>query len=241
QAWVDLLGALRPMTPRAVALDIAFYDASPDPDQDRALGSAIKDAGNVILAMQGAGAHADGDGAVRYSAEQLPIPMLRQAAAGVAAVNVFPDEDSRVRKAELVIDTPSGRYYSLPLVVTVRSLLAAKLVTGDETSITREGGVLRLPGRPGLADRAMPIDDTGHMPIYYAAPPARDLTAVKGTGAAPCADPNELCVVSLADVVAGKVPRELIANRTILVGAHSLSAVPDSYPVPNSGALKMWG
>jgi adenylate cyclase len=37
------------------------------------------------------------------------------------------------------------------------------------------------------------------------------------------------------------VPRELIANRTVFVGAHSISAVPDNYPVPNSGSQKMWG
>ena len=240
QAWVDLLTTLKPMGPRAVAFDIGFYDESPSPEQDRALALAIQDSGNVILAMQGAGAHLDVDGAVRYNAEQVPITILRQAAAGLAAVNVLADEDGRVRKAELVVDTPSGRYYSLPLVATARSLLAAKFVTGDESSIKRQGDLLVLPGRAGLPDRVMPIDQTGHMPIYYAAPPASDLGA-RSPDAKPCADNTEVCVVSLADVVAGKVPRELIANRTIFVGAHSISAVPDNYPVPNSGAQKMWG
>ena len=240
QAWVDLLAALKPLGPRAVAFDIGFYDESPNPDQDRALAVAIKDAGNVILAMQGAGAHIDGDGAVRYHAEQVPITILRQAAAGLASVNVLPDADGRVRKAELVIDTPSGRYYALPLVATARSLLVAKFVAGDETSIKQQGDVLVLPGRTGLPDRVMPIDETGHMPVYYAALPATDLAA-RSPDATPCADSLEFCVVSLADVVAGKIPRELIANRTIFVGAHSISAVPDNYPVPNSGFLKMWG
>jgi len=239
QAWVDLLAALRPLAPRVVAFDIGFYDESPNPDQDRALASAIKDSGNVILAMEGAGSHIDGDGAVRYSAEQLPIPMLRQAAAGVGSVNVRPDEDGRVRRAELAIDTPSGRYYSLSLVATARSLAAGKQVAGDETTLERRGDTLVLPGRAGTADRVMPIDRSGHMPIYYAALPSQDLTATQGR--APCADPGRFCVISLADLIAGTVSRDLIANRTILIGAHTLSAVPDNYPVPNSGALKMWG
>jgi len=53
QAWVDLLAALKPLAPRLVAFDIGFYDDSPNPDQDRALAAAIKDAGNVILTMAG--------------------------------------------------------------------------------------------------------------------------------------------------------------------------------------------
>jgi adenylate cyclase len=240
QAFVDLLAALKPLTPRTIAFDIGFYDESPNTDQDRALANAIKDAGNVILGMQGAGSHIDEDGAVRYNAEQVPITILRQAAAGLASVNVLPGQDNRVRRAELVIDTPSGRYYALPLVVTARSLLAAKFVAGDESSIQRRGDTLVLPGRASLPDRVMPIDATGHMAVYYAAPPATDLGA-RSIDAKPCAEASEFCVVSLADVVAGKVARELIANRTILVGAHSISAVPDNYPTPNSGAQKMWG
>lgn len=240
QAWVDLLQALKPMGPKTVAVDVGFYDDSPNPDQDRALALAIKDSGNVILAMQGKGTHSDGDGVVRYNGEQVPIRILRQAAAGLGAVNIEPDEDGRARTAELVIDTPSGRYYSLPLVATARSMLAAKQVVGDETSIKRNGDVLVLPGRTGLADRVMPIDERGHMAVYYAAPPATDLGS-RSPDAAPCADASEFCVVSLVDVVSGKIPRTLIANRTVFVGAHSLAAVPDNYPVPNSGSRKMWG
>ena len=240
QAYVDLLTALKPLAPRSVAFDIGFYDDSPNPDQDRALAVAIKDAGNVILAMQGAGSSVAEDGAVRYSAEQVPITILRQAAAGLASVNIDPDEDGRVRKSSLAIDTPSGRYYNLPLVAAVRSLQAGKFVTGDESSLAKQGDHLVLPGRAGLGDRTMPIDDTGHMAIYYAALPATDLAA-RPSDAPPCSDRAEFCVVALGDVVAGTIPRALIANRTIFIGAHSVSAVPDNYPVPNSGGAKMYG
>ena len=240
QAYVDLLNAMKPMLPRTVAFDIGFYDESPNPDQDRALAVAIKDAGNVILAMQGAGTNVEVDGAMRYSAEQVPITILRQAAAGLGSVNIQPDEDGQVRKASLAIDTPTGHYYTLPLVATSRSLLAAKFVTGDETSIQHRGDQLVLQGRTGLVDRHMPIDDSGHMAIYYAAQPATELGA-RAADAAPCRNPAEFCVVALADVVAGKIPRALIANRLVFVGAHSISAVPDNYPVPNSGGTKMYG
>jgi adenylate cyclase len=231
---------LKPLGPRVVAFDIGFYDESPNPDQDRMLGLAIKDAGNVILAMRGDGARTVGDGVLSYTGERVPIPSLRQAAAGLGAVNIDPDDDGRARTAPLVIDAPSGRYYSLPLVATARWLLAAKLVTGDETSIRRQGDVLVLQGRAPIPDRVMPVDDTGHMAVYYAAPPADDLN-LRPAGAAPCSAAAQFCVVSMADVIGGKIPRELIANRSVYVGAHSLAGVPDSYPVPNSGSAKMWG
>jgi class 3 adenylate cyclase len=76
--------------------------------------------------------------------------------------------------------------------------------------------------------------------VYYAAPPGQDLNALK-PDAPPCESTAAFCVVSIGDVVAGKVPRNLIASRTIFVGAHSLSSEPDHFPVPNSGATKMWG
>lgn len=240
QAYVDLLDTITPMGARTVAFDIGFYDDSPNLDQDRAFAVAIKDAGNVILAMQGAGASVDTDGAIRYNNEQLPILSLRQAAAGLGSVNIQPDEDGRVRKASLAIDVPSGHYYTLALVATARSLLAAKFITGDERTIQRAGDQLVLPGRTGLVDRNMPIDESGHMAVYYAAAPATDLGA-RPPDSAPCANPAEFCVVALGDVVAGKIPRALIANRLVFVGAHSISAVPDNYPVPNSGGAKMYG
>jgi adenylate cyclase len=240
QAYVDLLAALKPVQPWTIAFDVSFYDQSQNADQDRALAAAMQDAGNVILAMQGTGQAVSEDGYLRYDTEQLPIQILRQAAAGLAAVNIDPDKDGRARKTPLQIQTPSGRYFSLPLTSTARSMLAAHQVAGDETSIRRVGNTLVLPGRSGLADRVMPIDDSGEMPIYYAAPPATDLGSPVQRDH-PCSLAAEFCVVSLADVVAGRIPKELLQHRTVLVGAHSLSAVPDNYPVPNSGAAKMYG
>ena len=240
QAYVDLVAALKPLEPRTIAFDVTFYDDSPNPEQDRALAAAIKDSGNVVLAMQGAGSSLSHDGAAVYRAEALPIPMLRTAAAALASVNIIPDDDGRARKSQLVIETPSGRYYALPLVATARSMAKALQLAGDERAITQTDTALVLRGKPGLADRVIPIDRGGSGTVYYAAPPATDL-ADQRSRPAPCSLPGEFCVVSLADVVTGSVPRALIVNRTLFVGAHSASAVPDSYPVPNSAKGKMFG
>ncbi len=230
QAYTDLLRALKPQNPSVIAFDIAFYDAAQDPDEDRALAAAMRDAGNVILAMQGTGVATLGDHVERFPSVLLPIAILRDAAAGVAAVNIHPDPDGRVRYSQLFIEGPDGTtYYSLPLIT------AARKVRADLSSAQRSGDVFVVPAP--LEDRVMPIDRRGAMSIYYAAPPAPD----PSRASTPCGDKSYFCVVSMADVINGSVPRELITGRAILIGAHSLSAVPDSYPVPNSSGDKMFG
>ncbi|MEK6226975.1 MAG: adenylate/guanylate cyclase domain-containing protein [Chloroflexota bacterium] len=226
QAYTDLLRALKPQNPSVIAFDIAFYDAAQNPEEDRALAAAMRDAGNVILAMQGTGDATLGDHVERYPSVLLPIPVLRDAAAAVAAVNIHPDPDGRVRYSQLFIEGPDGMtYYSLPFVT------AAKKVRADLSSARRTGDILTVPAP--LGDRVMPIDRRGGMSIYYAAPPA--------PSPSDCTNKSYFCVVSMKDVINGTVPRELITGRAIFIGAHSLSAVPDSYPVPNSGGDKMYG
>ena len=231
QAYTDLLRALRPLNPSVIAFDVAFYDAAQNPEEDRNLAAAVRDAGNVLLAMQGSGTATLGDHTERYPIVQLPIPILRDAAAGVAAVNVYPDPDGRVRYTQLLIQGPDGTtYYSLPLVT------AARKVRGDLGRAERVGDIFTVPAP--LGDRVIPIDRRGGMTVYYAAPPSKPTSE---TAANPCADSSYFCVVSMKDVINSRVPRELITGRAIFIGAHSLSAVPDDYPVPNSGGRKMYG
>ena len=232
QAYTDLLRALKPMNASVIAFDVAFYDPAENPEDDRALAAAIRDTGNVLLAMQGAGTATLGDHTERYPIIQLPTPVLRDAAAGVAAVNIYPDPDGRVRYTQLRIEGPDGTtYYSLPLVT------AARKVRADLSSTQRTGDIFTVPAP--LGDRVMPIDRRGGMSVYYAAPPQQ--TDPNAELDYPCKNAEYFCVVSMADVISGSIPRDLISGRAIFIGAHSLSAVPDSYPVPNSSGEKMFG
>jgi len=232
QAYTDLLRALKPQNPSVIAFDVAFYDAAQNPEEDRALAAAIRDAGNVILAMQGTGSATIGDHVERYPTVLLPIPVLRDAAAGVASVNIHPDPDGRVRYSQLLIEGPEGTtYYSLPL------LTAAKKVRADLSTARRAADILTVSAP--LGDRVMPIDRRGGMSIYYAAHPEQ--TNPDRASDYPCKNADYFCVVSMKDVIKGTIPHDLITGRAIFIGAHSLSAVPDSYPVPNSSGDKMFG
>lgn len=229
QAYADLLGALRPHSPSVVAFDVSFFDPSDRPEDDQALARAIRESRNVVLAMQGSGSETRGGGTTTFTEVQLPLPLFRDAAFALGAVNIDPDDDGRVRSASLRIDTPEGRFHSLALVA------AAKVVSADLSRARAEGDRLIVPAP--LAARSMPLDGGGGMPVYYAARPAEPVQA----GRPPCTKPEQFCVVSLKDVVAGSVPARLLQSRLILIGAHSVSSVPDDYPVPNSADRKMYG
>ena len=232
RAYADLIQALRPHNPAVIAMDISFYDRSPSSEDDALLTSAIKDAGNVILAMQGAGDAVLKDHSRKFAVLQLPIAQLSAAAAGLGSVNVFADPDGRVRDAQMRIEGPDGTaYYALPL------LAAARQVRADLTKATISGDRLVIPAP--LGERVMPLDQAGGMAVYYASKPATTTTEQQNFGF--CKMPGEFCVVSMKDVIAGAVPRELLVGRTVFVGFHSVSAVPDDYPVPNSVGRKMYG
>ncbi|MBI2982876.1 MAG: CHASE2 domain-containing protein, partial [Chloroflexi bacterium] len=230
QAYIDLLNALKPLNTRAIAFDVGFYDPSDRPEQDRALAAAIKDLGNVYLAMQGVGTAEYRDRAQHFPVLQFPLDIFREGAAGLGAVNVNPEFDSRVREIQLVIKGPDEKpYYALALLASARHL------TADLSNVRMVGDRLIVPARP--ADRNMPVNEGGAMRVYFAAPPHPDVVA----GAKPCTEPDIFCAVSLVDIVDGKIPKELLQFRSIYVGAHTISAVPDNYPVPNSANTKMWG
>jgi adenylate cyclase len=245
-AYADLLRAMKPSTPAVVAFDVSFFDPSGSPDDDRRLAEAIRDARqptqggvatSVVLAMQGIGDGELGDHVTTFRSLQLPIAELRDAATAVGAVNVFPDPDGRVRDSQLVIQGPDGkRYYSLPLEAAARSG-----IRGDLTKARVEGDRLILPA--SIQPRVMPINQRGGMEVYFAAPPSSASTA-RVPGRCPLnnqAEPPEFCVVSMKDVIAGAVPPQLFTQKVVFVGAHTLSSVPDDYPVPNSASRKMWG
>jgi adenylate cyclase len=232
RAYADLIRALKAQSPTVIAMDISFYDRSPSPEDDALLASAIKDAGNVILAMQGAGDGVLTDHGTKFAMVQLPIAQLGAAAAGLGSVNVTADPDGHVRDAQMRIEGPDGTtYYALPLLAAARQLRA------DLSKATLSGDRFVAPAP--LGDRVLPLDQRGGMAVYYASRPATSTTEQQKSGF--CKISGEFCVVSMKDVIAGAVPRELILGRTVFVGFHSVSAVPDDYPVPNSVGRKMFG
>ncbi len=93
-----LLNQLAKVHPQAIAYDVLFTEAAVD---DRALATAMRSAAPVYLPVLLDTPNAAGS---LFSAVE-PVPVLRQAAAGIGHVNVHFDNDGLVRRADLKVET----------------------------------------------------------------------------------------------------------------------------------------
>ena len=94
-----LLRTIAAAKPLAIGLDIIFdLPSSRGPEDDAALGAAVAQAGNVVLA---AVPQIHVTSAFTRVDPNLPLPVIRRGAAGVGAINVIADPDSQVRRAPL--------------------------------------------------------------------------------------------------------------------------------------------
>jgi adenylate cyclase len=94
----ELIRTLRREGARAVAFDVRFEGAR-DPEQDAALASALKEAGNVVL---GSAVEQVADPRFRQAQIVDPYPPFASAAAMLGDVTFPPDRDGVIRKTWLV-------------------------------------------------------------------------------------------------------------------------------------------
>lgn len=90
-----------------IAYDVTFSEES-EPEQDAALGDAIADAGNVVLAAAAAFEGKPGRDILQAVTVDRPLALLSEEAAAVAHANVVPDPDGVVRTIPLVIESAEG-------------------------------------------------------------------------------------------------------------------------------------
>lgn len=89
--------------PKAIGLDIVFPEPTlGKPAEDGRLGRAVAAAGNVVLGAQFVDVATEVEGGVvRREKIDLPIPKIREGAAGIGLVNVDTDSDGFVRRVRL--------------------------------------------------------------------------------------------------------------------------------------------
>ncbi|WP_097460655.1 CHASE2 domain-containing protein [Mangrovitalea sediminis] len=115
---------------KAIAFDVLFTESSPNPSDDRALASAMRQAHNVVLPV-----HIYPVSAEQPLSEFLPTPELANAAAALGHVNVQLDSDEVVR----------GLYLRQGLGEAVWPSLAAALATLTHPEVKIPGPDVSAP------------------------------------------------------------------------------------------------
>lgn len=137
-----------------IAFDVIFSRPGKVPAHDKAFASAIKQAGNVVLA--------------RYIGEKFhrkPIPLFRDVELGEALINVELEQDRCLRSMPLVAVDFSGEE---PEPVLSMSFELARLFSASEGEQELD---LSQTGSVGLGSLRIPNPD-GRMRIRYFGPPA---------------------------------------------------------------------
>jgi adenylate cyclase len=138
----ELLTRIAAGRPLAIGVDLIFDTPSArGPADDTALGAAVARAGNVVL---GAAAAEEIQPFYRRQTLNPPIHVIRQSAAAVAPVNMYPDQDSAIRRVPLWLTLGEERIAGFD--VQLHGLLAragvsvAPLPRGSSVLINFNGG-----------------------------------------------------------------------------------------------------
>lgn len=198
------LDQLATAQPKAVALTVLFSDAT-TPGDDEALAAAIRRSGNVVLAAQLV------ETPLREAEWIRPLPLLAQAAAGVGHGNVLTDTDGVARALTLrEADDEGDALWALAVEVlrvgdqmpvsSVRDVPAGVLIGARQIPVTYDAPA--VPVNAGEAEANLAFTRAGRLRLDYLGPAG---SFVANT-------------VSIADLIAGRVPVEKLRGKYVLVG-----------------------
>lgn len=187
---------------RVIVYDILFADAG-DPAQDADFAQAIKQSGNVVLAVAGDGAPVPAGGGYDFPSFSLPAPALRGSGAVLAGANLITDGDGRVRRVPLSARDAQGDTYAS------MTLAAMYLQFGQQvpSPVPIKDSSLALLGR------TVPLDSHGAMLINYAGGSDRFAT------------------LSFDQVLKGGFDPNLVKNKIVIVGMLATAADIQSAPL----------
>lgn len=209
QLLAQMLYNLAADQPRVIGINL-YRDISIEPGR-HALQQALQETPNVV-------------GIEKVSGDPIPLSPTIKALAEVAAADLILDHDGKIRRAYLAI--------------------------GDQTSLGMKLADLYLTQEtPPVPLEAIAVDQPPQVAYRVGQTVLQSLTAQARGYVAPHAEvANEQIVlnyrgdlehfnhVSLQDVIERRVPRELIEDRLIIVGAIA-SSLNDAYVTPYSGQL----
>lgn len=191
--------------PRVIALSVLFSDPAEEAG-DAALASAVRQAGNVVLAAQLI------ETPMRSAEWLRPLPALEQAAAGVGHGNMLSDYDGVARALTLRAADDDGEAL---WALAAQTLRVGEGFAEDEIHEVPNGvkiGTRLIPIEPPSATALIHARETGpETQTFHACRMELDFLGPTGSFAAN--------TFSIADVMDGRVAPERLRDKFVLVGA----------------------
>ncbi|MBI4636889.1 MAG: CHASE2 domain-containing protein [Candidatus Rokubacteria bacterium] len=146
----QLIELIRAGNPLVIGIDLIFPEPSArGPGDDEALGGAVARAGNVVL---GAARTVVSESFYTKVDLNVPLPVIRRGAAGVAPVNLLVDYDGHVRRApprlQVGEEAMLGFDAQLHRLATAAGLPGAPLPAAKDILINYRGGPRTYPWVP---------------------------------------------------------------------------------------------
>ncbi|HBH36997.1 MAG TPA: adenylate/guanylate cyclase domain-containing protein [Curvibacter sp.] len=151
QQYVRLLERLEAAKPKVLLFDVFFPEAE-SAEVDQALAEAIRRAGNVVLATTFAF-----DRQFRVAGSTGSLPQIERAAAGIAHINLIPEDDGVNRRNLLLIERDGQAVPSLGLAAAMRTLGESQFSSASF--------------RVELGGRSIPVGPDGELWINYTGTP----------------------------------------------------------------------
>jgi adenylate cyclase len=193
----DAIDKLREAAAQVIVYDVLFAEESSDATEDEALAAAVDRAGNVVLSAAGTEVNDELTGesyvygeATGQGTFEQPIQVLRDTGAIVAHANVETQDDGRVRRVPVAVESADGeRFAGL-------SLAAFYLQFGRPVEVPPAGS-----DSLALIGREAPLEERDTLRVNYAG------------------DDSQFEALAFEDVVDGKFDPDAVRGKAVFVGA----------------------
>lgn len=212
-----LLNVLTEGNAAVVGMDIIFSEESLDPETDRAMVEATRDAVPVVYPVVGHLKRSERDGFFTSDEFSYVFPALREVSEA-GFINVASDPDGILRKVPLWMEYRDRPLPSFSLLIWAIS----QGYTAEEFENHLAGLYEENPSALPVGDFEFPLDPRGQTLINYSA------------------GPHTFPVVPYHSVINGDIPPAMFEDRIVLVGYYALG-LGDYYFTPFQKDLQMFG
>lgn len=218
--YAKLIDKLEQGKAKAIGLDVMTPEPSKDPKQDQALADVMAKYDNIILPVNfNFPAKQKADNMLEYDRIEVPADAIGAPKDQLAHVNVFPDNDDKVRRLIVGLPEKDGS------VVEAFSVKLANFALDDAEKVRWDAdGQTWYRG-----SEAIPVNARNQVITQYYSSPRQEKDLQTGYDS-----------FSFSDVLNDKIDARLFENDIVLIGPFT-TGLQDEYMTPMSDTIKMFG